>query len=776
MYMLLATYNESNVLFLGNWGPKWLFVFTMLALLVLILTWLDLSHMAPRRRRTLLALRATALFVGIAFAAEPAIELRNVEREPNHIAVLIDDSASGKLPADAQRTRQDVLRAHAAAIRPEHNADLHHFDFFTFSETLRSTHQNALKSLETQGRKTHILQALEQVHERYDVGALGGVILLSDGADNATLASRVAPDQELDENTKKLIERINAPIHTVQIANADAVQDIGIKNIHRDGFAFVRNAVKIDVDIEVHGYTHGTFPVHLRRDGEILQTRTLQIHKGTSTYTLKFEFVPEQIGKEIYSLDIPVDRHDAVPENNRDFFVLNVIRDKIRVLQVVGQPSWDVRFFRQLMKNDPNVELVSFFILRDLYNISRAPENEMSLIPFPTHELFEEQLGSFDLIVLQNFEFEPYGVGQYLKNIRDYVKRGGGLLMLGGSQSFASGGYARTPLEEVLPVELPHRRTPEDTVSLRHFRPQLTDAGKRHPITRMEFDRRENQNLWDTLPSMHGTNIVGRAKPGAVTLATHPTLRTAQGPMPILTIQDQDKGRSMAFTVDSTWRWNYEWVLQGGSSRPYSSFWNSAIRWLIRDPALNLLQLDINPSVVQKNETADFEIRAFQADYSPAENHEIRLTVERKSLDDLIAGNNNEQAHEDITLVTDAQGRAHWSFTADKEAAWRVKATMEVDKNIDAEVEEILLSIDRSDELRDVQPRDDLLQKISNASGGKFLRADPQALSKLPFEPPKVQRVSQRKSIDVWSSPWVLALFVILLATEWYLRRRWGRL
>jgi len=773
MYTLLAAYNESKILFLGNWGPKWLFLFGILAALVLFFTWLDLSPMRPGRRRILLALRASTLLLAIAFAAEPALELRNVEREPNHIAIVLDDSASGQLPANAKQTRQEVLREHVRALDPAQHQALHRFDFFTFGANLRPTTHSAAKQLETRSQKTNLLQALEQLHERYDPGKLGGIVLVSDGADNATLARRVAPDQELDENTKKLIERIQVPIHTVQIADTDAIKDVAVKNIHRDGFAFVRNAVKIDVEVEVHGYERGTFPVHLRRDGEILQTRTVTLQKNTANYTLNFEFVPEQIGKEIYSIDIPVDRADAVPQNNRDFFVLNVIRDKIRVLQVVGQPSWDVRFFRQLMKNDPNVELVSFFILRDLYNISRAPENEMSLIPFPTHELFEEQLGSFDLIVLQNFEFEPYGVGQYLSNIRSYVERGGGLLMLGGSQSFGAGGYAGTPLERVLPVELPRR---PNAVDLDHFRPQLTDAGKRHPITRMEFDARENQELWRTLPAMHGTNIVGPAKPGAVTLATHPTLRTNQGPMPVLAIQDQGEGRSMAFTVDSAWRWNYEWVLKGGSSRPYSSFWNSAIRWLIRDPALNLLQLDINPSVVQKNGDVDVEIRAFRADYSPAANQKIELSVEAKSLDDLLAGKNSEKQQEKITLTTDEQGRARWHITAEQEAAWRVHATMAIDDPIDAQVDEIFLSIDRSEEFREVQPRDDLLEKIAEHSGGKFLHANPAALNKLPFEPPKIQRVSQRKSIDVWSAPWMLIIFVILLALEWHLRRQWGRL
>ena len=98
-------------------------------------------------------------------------------------------------------------------------------------------------------------------------------------------------------------------------------------------------------------------------------------------------------------------------ENNSRAFVMRVTRDKIRVLQVAGQPSWDVRALRGFFKSDPNVDLISFFILRTHDDIQPVPTDEMSLIPFPTEELFEQQLRSFDVIILQNFEYGRYGIG-----------------------------------------------------------------------------------------------------------------------------------------------------------------------------------------------------------------------------------------------------------------------------------------------------------------------------------------------------------------------------
>src|SRR5919109_43471 len=131
-----------------------------------------------------------------------------------------------------------------------------------------------------------------------------------------------------------------------------------------------------------------------------------------------------------------------------------------------------------MLKSNPNVDLISFFILRTQDSISLVPNDEMSLIPFPTRELFEHQLPSFDLIILQNFEYLPYGIGDYLENIRSYVEGGGGLAMLGGSTSFSSGGYYGTPVADALPVELYGPFDSGPILDTGKFSPVLTPAGQ----------------------------------------------------------------------------------------------------------------------------------------------------------------------------------------------------------------------------------------------------------------------------------------------------------
>src|SRR5262245_49012258 len=196
-------------------------------------------------------------------------------------------------------------------------------------------------------------------------------------------------------------------------------------------------------------------------------------------------------------------------------FVLLVICDNIRVLQVSRSPSWDVRALRALLKSNPNVDLISFFSLRTQDDISLVPNDEMSLIPFPTRELFQEELPSFDLIVLQNFEYLPYGIGDYLENIRSYVEGGGGLAMLGGAMSFSSGGYDGTPVAAVLPVELLEPWASAKLVDTERFRPELTDAGKIHPVTALRYATPDNVAVWKALPELEGVNLIAGAKPDA---------------------------------------------------------------------------------------------------------------------------------------------------------------------------------------------------------------------------------------------------------------------
>ena len=773
-----TAWNEGRLLLLGDWGPAAIVLFCLAAVVILGLTWMDLAGLLTRRRVTLTALRAVTLLLAMTLLLEPSVELRNVTPIPNHVVVLVDDSRSQELPGPGERPRWQATREALERLRPfvENPPDVHVAEVWRYADAATPTNLSSLldERRVPDGATTRTLEALRQVHERHDASALGGVILISDGIDHGELGARTPRGQPLDAESARLLQRLGAPVHVINTGGDRPIRDIAVQRIIHDDFAFVRNAVTVSADIRVEGFPSGVVPVTLRREGQLLQSRQITLREDQDVYRVDFEFVPELLGKEIYSVHVPVLEGDALPANNRDHFVLKVIRDRIRILQVTGRPTWDVRFLRQLLKSNPNVDLISFFILRSHDDIVRAPQDEMALIPFPTDELFQQQLGSFDLVILQNFTYAPYRMRQYLRNIRDYVMGGGGLLMVGGEQSFSAGGYAGTELTEILPVQLPAAAgNSAATIDSRAFRPQLTPAGERHPITRLEFDRMANLELWDQLPEQVGTNIVLGPRPGATVLATHPDLRAGDGGMPVLAIMEPGEGRTMAMTFDGAWRWNYEWVLSGGSSRPYTSFWNSLIRWLIRDPALNLVQVDIATEVVQPGDDVDVQIRVFLPDYSPAAALSGTLRVEHRELEEL-APNSPGTLIEERAFTTDARGRARVTLPAVRHGAWRAIASVEVEPGSVLDDDEIFLAIDRSPELRDLQPRPDLLEAIAAETGGSYQTTAP-AAARLRFAPPRLARVNDRRVIALWTTPWVLLVLIALLGSEWHLRRRWGR-
>jgi len=190
------------------------------------------------------------------------------------------------------------------------------------------------------------------------------------------------------------------------------LRDVAIARVLADDFAFVRTAVKVEALVRVIGADDldgKTLAVTLHKDGEVVRQSEITIVRGQRDYPVSFYFTPDRVGKSVYEIATPVIDGEAIADNNSRTFLLRTIRDKIRVLLVAGRPSWDERFLRNLLKHDPNVDLISSHPAHTRGRGGGLPD-ELSLIPFPTEELFREQLRSFDVMFLLNFNYGPYSV------------------------------------------------------------------------------------------------------------------------------------------------------------------------------------------------------------------------------------------------------------------------------------------------------------------------------------------------------------------------------
>jgi uncharacterized membrane protein len=733
------------------------------------------------RRLVLVGLRTVTALALIALVLEPGLELMQTARVKGRLLVLLDGSRSMAFPARSAGSGSAPAAPSQAASRAglagawlkEHAPDLtglqerFQIEYATFAGELEGSDLSRLTDAPpTNGAHTDILGALENAAKPGSSGRpLSAVLLISDGADNEKLSHGVEGPE-----ARKLRD-LGVPV-TAMAVGESGLKDLAVSSLKIDDFAFVRNPLSLEATLKAQGFTSPEadgIPVVLTRAGRIIGSQNASLGKD-GTAKVKFTFTPDQTGQFVYTVSVPVFPGEAVVENNKRAFVLKVIRDRVRVLLVCGRPSWDERFLRGLLRQDPNVDLVSFFILRGVGDSPHATEDELSLIPFPTEEIFRTQLHSFDLVILQNFAFRPFSsqfsalrIDSYFPDLKRYVQEGGALMMIGGENSFGEGGYDDTELAEVLPVSSAAAagQTPTDE----SFSVRLTTEGRRHPVTQLADSAEESARIWAALPAIPGINPV-RPKPGARVLLEHPLMSIGGGQnAPVLVAAEEGRGRSLAITTDASWYWSFVAAGSGEGNRHYERFYNNAVRWLVRDPDLTPLHLNSEQRQVEPGQAAVFELQARQSDYGPASGAQITLQI----LD--------AETEKPVTTVrgeTGKDGTGRLEVPSLPAGAYRAVATASLNGAEVGRAEDALAVRQSGPESEDPLPHPEILRRIAEVTGG--------TTGEIPGRFPKIRavheseqvEVGRRKEMPLWDRGFPLLLLCLSLGGEWFLRRRWG--
>jgi uncharacterized membrane protein len=743
--------------------PHWAVGLLALACLAaVVLAWRGLrAEPRPARRAVLLVLRAVAAVLALLVLLEPALELLRTARVRNRFAVLVDTSRSMRFPEE--RGEQSRSKAAAAFLRDARGelarlSDRVDVEYYGFSGDVAPTSADAAaQELPALGSKTDVLGALEAVA----AGAggtgsgrkLAGALVVSDGADNVGLAEGVT------EAARKRLEALGFPVNAAALGH-DAPRDLAIERVAVDDFAFVRNKVTVEATLRARGFAGQEVQVVLRREGNAVAAATVALEAGRDTYSVPLTFSPDETGTFVFTVSTPVLPGEAIAENNSRSFVLRVIRDRVRVLLVAGRPSWDVRFLRGLLKQDPNVDLVSFFILRTNTD-SPGPQEELSLIPFPVTEIFGEQLHTFDAVLFVNFAYGPYRgleIDRFLPNIRDYVRKGGALAMVGGEQSFGDGGYADTAIQEVLPVEsLAGLPEAEGEAKVR-----LTPEGRRNPITALVPGEGQSDALWSALPPVTAVNLTRPLAPGqgASVLLEAPTVQAEGRPAPLVAIRQVGQGRTLAVTTDASWRWGFQAAESGQGDRAYQRFWNSALRWLAKDPSLAPLQVEPDAPAVEPGATVGLTVTAHGPDFGPAAGSKVGAALVSEDGKPVAQGE----------AVAGPDGTARIELVPPGPGAYKIVARAEGSTD---EATAAVAVRGAGPEDADAAPRPSLLRAVAEATGGGFSSAR-DGLPRLAVNDPEVVEIGQRKAVPIWDRWWTIAALGAVLAAEWVLRRRWG--
>ncbi|HEY7723883.1 MAG TPA: glutamine amidotransferase [Anaeromyxobacteraceae bacterium] len=759
-----ATYNTWRVAFLSPW-PGWALALLALAAAgSVLLAWRGLRGETRRRRvAVLLALRATSALAALFLLLEPAVRLLQTARVKNRFAVLVDASRSMRFPLEPG----GPSRAEAAAtFLREHRAELERLgeraalEWHLFDRDLTPADPAALAAgVEARGGRTDLLGALKAVAGPGAGRRLAGALLISDGADNAALA------EGMGSAARAALRDLGAPVSTVA-AGREAPRDLAVERVAVDDFAFVRNTVTVEATLHARGFDREAVQVVLRREGQVVASAAARLEPGKERLAVPLSFAPDTTGTFVFTVEAPVFPGEAVAENNARSFVLRVIRDRVRVLLVAGRPSWDERFLRALLKEDPNVDLISFFILRT--NTDRSgPQEELSLIPFPVAEIFGDQLRTFDAVIFVNFTYEPYrshGIEAYLPRLRDYVRGGGAFAMVGGEQSFGEGRYGATALAEVLPVDATEGLGLAET----EFRPRLTPEGRRHPVTGLAVGEAQADALWASLPPLPLLNRTRALPPetGARVLLEAPGVPVLGRPAPVIAVREVGAGRALALCTDSAWHWGFLAAEEGRSQRAYQRFWSAALRWLVRDPSLAPLSVQPDRPAVEPGEAVSLQVAARGADWGPAAGAPVSA--------ELVGEDGRTVAR--AQALAGADGVARLELAPPGPGAYRVVVTgPPAAPGAPPERAQSAVAVRSSGpEDADAAPRPALLRAVAEATGGAFAALPLRALPELPLADPEVVEVGRRKDVPIWDRAHFLALLALALGAEWVLRRRWG--
>ena len=373
-----------------------------------------------------------------------------------------------------------------------------------------------------------------------------------------------------------------APIHALITGNKDE-RDRRVALIAAPRFGIVGQPQTITYRVEDQGADEKTAQVTVRRDGDVIDTRTVPVGVQQSVSVP----IPHG-GQNIVEIEAAPLDHELTLVNNRAVVTIDGVRDKLRVLLVSGEPHAGERTWRNLLKSDASVDLVHFTILRPPEKQDGTPINELSLIAFPTRELFQQKIDEFQLIIFDRYARQGVLPIIYFDNITRYVRDGGAVLVAAGPDYASPTSIWRTPLDAILPAE------PSGNVTEQAFRPSLTHLGQRHPVTRGLEGSDSSPPKWS-----EWFRVVDTRNANGTTVMQGPDEK------PLLVLSHEGEGRVALLLSDHIWLWARGF--EGGG--PHLDLLRRLSHWLMKEPDLDEEALRLTVSghdlVVKRQTMAD---------------------------------------------------------------------------------------------------------------------------------------------------------------------------
>jgi len=702
----------------------------------------------PRDRAVLLALRLAGLAIVVVALMHPILVVSEAVPQRNVVGVLVDDSRSMRIADLSGTTRADAVR-HLLGTRDSSLyralADKFVVRLFRFSGNGERVAQ--LGDLTYDGVRTQLGPALEAARQELTGVPLSGLVLVSDGADNST--------GSLTDAVMSLGAR-HVPVFTVGVGRERFTKDIEVSRVEAPRNVLKGASLVVDVLVAQRGYTGDKVQMIVEDGGRIVSTQSVTLSGDGEAIPVRVRVPTTEAGARVLTFRIPPQPGEMVAQNNTQQAIVNVSDRREKILYIEGEPRSEMRFLRNAVRDDKNLQIVTLQRLaKDQFRRFSVDDSLDLVAGFPKTR---DELFAYKGIILGSIE-ASYFTGDQLRMLADFVsERGGGLLALGGRRALGEGGFAGTPVAEVLPVDL--GGGPNDKSGyFSELKVDVTVPGSMHAATQIADAESTSAKRWKTMPAVTSVNRIGRARPGATVLLTGTPTKGGER-QTVLAFQRYGRGKAIAFPVQDSWLWQ---MLNDVDDVTFESYWRQLLRWLVSDVPSRVMVAAAGDQAAP-GDAVELNAEVSDRTFLKVNNAEAVARVTSPS------GNVSEMPLE-WSVTRDGQYKA--SFTPNEKGLYRVDVRARMGTDSIVSDPSYIASGDLSTEYFGAEMRAPLLRRIADETGGRFYTGENVAqLAKDIVFTDAGNTVVDRK--DLWDMPIVFLLILALVTSEWGYRKLRG--